>query len=106
MIYSNEIINLWHGVRNESEISHPITRILNVLFAKSLETHKKNAIPWLFLFFIHFNGAFSSSLDKFQVVHDKQQHPSGPGGSFGYGGGGGGSRRMVRGGAHFPNSFV
>jgi hypothetical protein len=43
-------------------------------------------------------------LDKFQVVHDKQQHSSGPGGSFGYGGGGG--RRMVRGGAYFPASFV
>jgi hypothetical protein len=44
-------------------------------------------------------------LDKFQVVHDKQQHSSGPGGSFGYGGGGGG-RRMGRGGAYFPASFV
>jgi hypothetical protein len=48
---------------------------------------------------------FLSILDKFQVVHDKQQqHASGPGGSFGYGGGGG--RRMVRGGAYFPASFV
>ena len=44
-----------------------------------------------------------SSLDKFQVVHDKQQLAAGPGGSFGYGSGG---RRMVRGGAHFPASFV
>jgi hypothetical protein len=43
-------------------------------------------------------------LDKFQIVHDKQQHSSGgPGGSFGYGGGG---RRMGRGGAYFPASFV
>ena len=42
-------------------------------------------------------------VDKFQVVHDKQQHSSGPGGSFGYGSGG---RRMVRGGAYFPASFV
>jgi COP9 signalosome complex subunit 6 len=42
-------------------------------------------------------------LNKFQVVHDKQQHLSGPGGSFGYGGGG---RRTVRGGAYFPASFV
>ncbi|CAF1457899.1 unnamed protein product [Adineta ricciae] len=42
-------------------------------------------------------------LNKFQVVHDKQQHSSGPGGSFGYGSGG---RRMVRGGAYFPASFV
>jgi hypothetical protein len=42
-------------------------------------------------------------LDKFQVVHDKQQHSSGPGGSFGYGSG---SRRMGRGGAYFPASFV
>jgi len=44
-------------------------------------------------------------LNKFQVVHDKQQHSSGPGGSFGYGSGGGG-RRMARGGAYFPASFV
>lgn len=103
MIYSNEIINLWHGVRNESEISHPITRILNVLFFEVFG--EKNAIPWLFLFF---SFEYFFSLDKFQVVHDKQQHPSGPGGSFGYGGGGGGggSRRMVRGGAYFPTSFV
>lgn len=42
-------------------------------------------------------------LNKFQVVHDKQSHSSGPGGSFGYGGG---SRRMGRGGAYFPASFV
>ncbi|CAF1159772.1 unnamed protein product [Rotaria sp. Silwood1] len=42
-------------------------------------------------------------LNKFQVVHDKQQHSSGPGGSFGYGGGG---RRMVRGTGYFPASFV
>jgi hypothetical protein len=44
-----------------------------------------------------------SFIDKFQVVHDKQQHLSGPGGSFGYGGGG---RRTARGGAYFPASFV
>jgi hypothetical protein len=47
---------------------------------------------------------FCFILDKFQVIHDKQQHSSGPGGSFGYGGGGG--RRMARGGAYFPASFV
>jgi hypothetical protein len=46
---------------------------------------------------------FDSILDKFQVIHDKQQHLSGPGGSFGYGGGG---RRTARGGAYFPASFV
>lgn len=42
-------------------------------------------------------------LDKFQVVHDKQAHSSGPGGSYGHGGG---SRRMGRGGPYFPASFV
>ncbi|CAF3188622.1 unnamed protein product [Rotaria socialis] len=42
-------------------------------------------------------------LNKFQAVHDKQQHSSGPGGSFGYGSGG---RRMVRGTGYFPASFV
>jgi len=43
-------------------------------------------------------------LNKFQAVHDKQQHSSGPGGSFGYGSGG---RRVARGGgAYFPASFV
>ena len=75
---------------------------LTFSFSKSLET--KMQFPDYFYFFFSFEYFFS--LDKFQVVHDKQQHPSGPGGSFGYGGGGGGSRRMVRGGAYFPTSFV
>jgi len=51
----------------------------------------------------HENIFFLPNLDKFQVVHDKQAHSSGPGGSFGYGTG---SRRMGRGGPYFPASFV